>query len=247
MFYLKKQELKTDPLQMLSKNWQKTMQQQELKAKDPRLKTFYQAGAVAADTALQQMSFVALDFETTGLDPVRDGIVSIGLVPLTLGRIHSSKAQSYLVKPRIQLKDSSVIVHGITDSAIAQAPDLEQYIESLLQALAGKVVLVHHLPIERAFLYHGLMSRIKEGIVFPMIDTLALERSFTQSGLKGWWRSMTAQAKLSLRLADSRQRYQLPAYQPHHAVTDAIACAELFQAQVARHLSASTPVGKLWS
>jgi DNA polymerase-3 subunit epsilon len=247
MFYLKKQELKTDPLQMLGKHWQKTMQQLELNAKDPRLKTFYQAGAVAANTTLQDLSFVALDFETTGLDPLRDGIVSIGLVPLTLNRIYSSKAQSYLVKPRIQLKDSSVIVHGITDSAIAQAPDLEQCIEPLLQALAGKVVLAHHLPIERAFLYHGLMSRINEGVVFPMIDTLALERGFTQSGLKGWWRSMTTQTKPSLRLADCRQRYQLPAYQPHHAVTDAMACAELFQAQVARHLSVSTPVGKLWS
>lgn len=247
MFYLKKQELKTDPLQMLGKHWQKTMQQLELKAKDPRLKIFYQAGAVAANTALQQMSFVALDFETTGLDPLRDGIVSIGLVPLTLDRIYSSQAQSYLVKPRIQLKDSSVIVHGITDSAIAQAPDLEQCIEPLLQALAGKVVLAHHLPIERAFLYHGLMSRINEGVVFPMIDTLALERGFTQSGLKGWWRSMTPQTKASLRLADCRQRYQLPAYQPHHAVTDAMACAELFRAQVAQHFSVSTPVGKLWS
>lgn len=247
MFYLKKQELKTDPLQLLSKNWQNTMRQLELSTKDPRLKAFYQVGAVAAHTALQDTSFVALDFETTGLDPVRDGIVSIGLVPLTLDRIHSSKAQSYLVKPRVQLNESSVIVHGITDSAIAQAADLELYIEPLLQALAGKVVLVHHLPIERAFLYHSLMSRLGEGVVFPMIDTLALERGFTQSGLQGWWRSITAQAKPSLRLADCRQRYQLPAYQPHHAVTDAIACAELFQAQVARHLTVLTPVGKLWS
>jgi len=247
MFYLKKQELKTDPLQLLSNNWQKTMQQLELSAKDARLKAFYQAGAVAADTSLQEISFVALDFETTGLDPVHDGIVSIGLVPLTLGRIQSSKAQSYLVKPRVKLNESSVIVHGITDSAIAQAADLELYIEPLLQALAGKVVLVHHLPIERAFLYHGVISRLKEAVVFPMIDTLALERAFTQSGLKGWWRQLTKQSQPSLRLADCRQRYQLPAYQPHHAVTDAIACAELFQAQVARHLTALTPVGKLWS
>ena len=56
MFYLKKQELKTDPLEMLGKHWQKTMQQLELNAKDPRLKTFYQAGAVAANTALQDLS-----------------------------------------------------------------------------------------------------------------------------------------------------------------------------------------------
>lgn len=246
MFYLKKQDLKTDPLQLLSKNWQKTMQQLALTAKDPRLKAFYQVGAAAADTALHDISFVALDFETTGLDPVRDGIVSIGLVPLTLERIQSSKAVSYLVKPRVELNESCVVVHGITDSAIAQAPDLDHYIEPLLQALAGKVVLVHHRSIERAFLYHGLISRLKEGVVFPMIDTLALERGFTQSGRTHWWRAITGQRHPSLRLADCRQRYQLPAYQPHHAVTDAIACAELFQAQVARHFATTTPVNQLW-
>ncbi len=247
MFYLKKQELRLDPLPRLSNNWQRTMLRLAQKASDERLKNFYQAGVAAADSQLQQLEFVALDIETTGLDPVLDGIVSIGLVPLTLQRIRSSQATSFLLKPRVQLKESAVIVHGITDSAIAQAPDLEHCLAPLLQQLAGKVVISHHLGIERAFLYQAVLSRLREPLLFPMIDTLALERRFNQPASQRLRQWLSGQKAPSLRLAACRQRYQLPAYQPHHAVTDAIACAELFQAQVARHLDGSSQLQHVWA
>ena len=39
-------------------------------ARDPRLARFYQAGTVSADTPLDQAPLLALDVETTGLDPI---------------------------------------------------------------------------------------------------------------------------------------------------------------------------------
>jgi DNA polymerase-3 subunit epsilon len=50
----------------------------------------------------------------------------------------------------------------------------------------------------------------------------------------------------SIRLADSRARYNLPAYAPHDALTDAIATAELMQAQIKYHFSPDTAIKKLW-
>ncbi|HAS3970887.1 TPA: 3'-5' exonuclease, partial [Vibrio cholerae] len=38
----------------------------------------------------------------------------------------------------------------------------------------------------------------------------------------------------------------LPPYSPHHALTDAIATAELFQAQCAYHLPPHTAIQSLW-
>jgi DNA polymerase-3 subunit epsilon len=52
---------------------------------------------------------------------------------------------------------------------------------------------------------------------------------------------------VSIRLADSRLRYNLPSYSAHHALIDALATAELLQAQVATHYATDTPVGELWS
>ncbi|MCP1328190.1 3'-5' exonuclease, partial [Halomonas sp. 707D4] len=51
---------------------------------------------------------------------------------------------------------------------------------------------------------------------------------------------------VSIRLDASRQRYGLPSYQGHHALTDALATAELFQAQVAYHYSPETPLERFW-
>ena len=42
-------------------------------------------------------------------------------------------------------------------------------------------------------------------------------------------------------------RYGLPLYSAHHALTDALACGELLQAQVARHYSGRTLISALWS
>jgi len=50
----------------------------------------------------------------------------------------------------------------------------------------------------------------------------------------------------SIRLADSRRRYGLPRYRPHHAMTDALSSAELLQAQVAHHFAPDTPIRDLW-
>ena len=51
---------------------------------------------------------------------------------------------------------------------------------------------------------------------------------------------------MSIRLADSRQRYGLPHYAAHNALIDAIATAELLQAQVLHHFGPQTRVSDLW-
>jgi DNA polymerase-3 subunit epsilon len=51
---------------------------------------------------------------------------------------------------------------------------------------------------------------------------------------------------VSIRLNASRERYGLPAYQGHHALVDALATAELLQAQIATHYRPETPLGALW-
>ena len=62
-------------------------------------------------------------------------------------------------------------------------------------------------------------------------------------GLFNWLKGKRPQ---SIRLANSRLRYNLPTYPPHEALTDAIATAELFQAQIKHHFSPDTAIKKLW-
>ena len=217
-------------------------------ARDARLKKYYAAGAPASNTPLAQTPLTALDVETTGLDPAVDGIVSIGLVPMQLDRILSSRSRHWIVNPRATLGAESVTIHGITDSQVQNAPDLDQILGELLDAIAGQVLVVHCRDIERQFLDAALRARLGEGIQFPVIDTMELEARLHRNNRPGLIDRMLGRkpAWVSIRLADSRARYGLPRYRPHHAMTDALASAELLQAQVAHHYAPDVPVRELW-
>src|SRR5690606_14523285 len=109
-------------------------------------------------------------------------------------------------------------------------------------ALAGRVVVVHCREIERAFLEVALTARLGEGIEFPVIDTMDLEARLHRAPPPGFLARLFGRkaAPASIRLADSRERYGLPRYRAHHALTDALATAELLQAQLAHRFSALT-------
>jgi len=184
---------------------------------------------------------ISIDLETTGLDPDRDSIISIGMIRMDIHRIYCRDACHWTFNPRRPLSRASVPIHEITDSDVRDSPGLESSFEGILAALAGKVVVVHFLPIERRFLAKA--ARLIHGypVYFPVIDTMELEKRFHNKGL----RRILPQTK-SLRLDACRDRLHLPRYKAHHALIDALATAELLQAQVAHRHSASDPVSRFW-
>ncbi len=231
-------------------DWPLRFHEQAEAAHDVRLRMFYEQGAVAGDTPLNAVPFVALDFETTGLNAATDDIVSIGLVPFTLRRIYCRDAQQWLLSPQQHLAAESVVIHGITHADINNAPDLIRVLEPVLDALAGRVVVVHYRYIEREFFNTALQQRLGEGICFPVVDTMDLEARWHRRGVATFWQRLwgrlLGRKRVSIRLADSRARYHLPFYKQHEALTDAIATAELLQAQIAHRYSPDTPIAELW-
>lgn len=230
-----------------NQDWSQRFAELAASSQDERLRAYYAAGCIAADTPLADVPLVALDVETTGLDPHQHAIVSLGLVPMDLQRIRCAEARYWVVKPTSELSAESVTFHHITHSDIRHAPRLASVLDELLEALAGKVVVAHYRKIERNFLDQALRLHLGEGLMFPIIDTMELEARLHPKRSISWWDRLRGRHPLSIRLADSRQRYGLPPYSAHHALTDALACGELLQAQAATHYPAHTPVGAVWS
>lgn len=252
MLYLHKELLSSftrfAPERPAPQDWPAIMAKYAREARHTALKDFYLSGVPAPDTPISDVPLLAMDFETTGLDTRRDDIVSIGLIPMSLLRIRLQESQHWILNPRADLRKESVVIHGITHSTVARAPDLNAVLIKLLEMMAGKVMVVHHKGIEQHFLAAALKERIGEGIVFPCIDTLSLEAGFIRGQqdtglLRRFWRR---KPQCSLRLADSRARYNLPHYTAHNALTDALGCAELLQAQVAHHFSSVPLIRELW-
>lgn len=237
----RKKTAQSDPF-----DWAAYLEERASESTDERLKRFYQANWPAPDTPISEVPMVALDLETTGLDSRRDVIVSIGLVPFTLSRIHSPKARYWVVRPDKPLTSKSITFHRITHSAVANAPALNAMFEELMQCLAGRLVVVHFKQIERHFLNAAAKQIFGDRLLFPVIDTMAIERTHLQLDRIRWWRRWLGQRRPSLRLNDCRQRYHLPQYEAHHALVDAQATAELLQAQLSYRYSPDTPVSALW-
>ncbi|RUO18200.1 DNA polymerase III subunit epsilon [Aliidiomarina iranensis] len=231
-------------------DWQTRFLELAETAEDPRLKRFYQAGIDAGitdpTTKLSDVPLLSIDFETTGFDPKKHGIVSIGSIPFNLKRIFNQQAKHWLAKPRRSLNTESIVVHGITHSQIQQAPDLLDILDDLFEVISGHLLVVHYRGIERPFLDVALRERIGEGIQFPVIDTMQLEARMHRVKPLSLWQRMLGKKETSIRLADSRSRYNLPWYHPHDAVTDALATAELLQAQIAYHYAEETTLADVW-
>lgn len=227
-------------------DWPFKFQQKLERCKDQRLKTFYSCSLPAPDTPISEVTFLAVDFETTGLDAKKDDIITIGVVPFTLNRIYLNQSRHWTIRPRQKLEEESVVIHGITHNDILDAPDLSEVLDDVLEALSGHIVVVHYRRIERDFLNNALKVRIGEGIEFPVLDTLEIESDIQDKLAGGLWNKLKGKQPGSVRLGQSRRRYSLPDYTPHHALTDAIATAELLQAQIAHHYDRDTPIKELW-
>lgn len=226
-------------------DWAARFQVLSQEARHPLLQSFYRSGVIGADIPLEQVQMLAMDFETTGLNTETHGIVSIGLLPFTLKRIRCGGALYWVIKPPSELSGESVTFHHITHADIRHAPQLPDVLEKLLAAMAGKVMVVHYRAIERGFLDQALRRHMGEGIQFPVIDTMQLEARMHRHK-RNWLDRLLRRPPVSIRLAESRRRYNLPQYHAHHALTDALATAELLQAQIASHYTPSVAIGELW-
>lgn len=177
-------------------------------------------------TPARRLRLLAVDLETTGLDPRRDHILAIGHVPVDGLCISLSGACRLHVAPAAPV-GASATVHGITDDVAASGMPLERALGHLLRALTGRVLLAHHAPLDLAFLSAACSSLWGAPLVVPAVDTMDLQRRLVTSP----WQPQPREGEL--RLWRARQRYGLPVYRPHDPLADALGCAELYLAQVA--------------
>lgn len=187
-----------------------------------------------ASTAVPQLPLLALDLETTGLDPRTDEILSIGFVPVDGDTISLGGARRIMVRARRRVGESATI-HGITDDQSAQnGLELDEALSITLAALQGRALLAHYAQMETGFLERMCLQVFGAPLVLTTVDTMHVQYRLMTQGLAD------EPARHALRLWRARSRYGLPTYQAHDALTDALACAELYLALVQEPGAGST-------
>lgn len=169
---------------------------------------------------------VALDFETTGLNPRKDSILSVGMVDIKRMAVQLDTAWHQLISVDHAISEESVVIHEITDDQAAEGRPIDEVLPEILKRLAGRVMLVHYKNIEQNFLDVACRRLYGARFVVETIDTLDLAARVYER------LNHTIQTG-DLRLFNLRPRYNLPRYKAHNALTDAVATAELFLAMAA--------------
>lgn len=168
---------------------------------------------------VERLEYVALDFETTGLQPNSgDRVIQAGLVVLDdVGRVR--RDFSTFVNPGMPVLNSHI--HGIRDEDLRRAPKFEQVWGDIERTLEDRVLVAHQAGFEIGFLKHELsrFDATPNHLKFASIDTLVLSKKLIK-GLENY-RLSTIQAHLGIDTA------ALPGRGLHDALTDAHLAARL--------------------
>lgn len=158
-------------------------------------------------------TFIAVDVETTGLNPKTDRIIEIGAVKVVEGTV--IETFDTLVNPECKLDTFITNLTGITDLMLERAPDEGEAFQMFLAFAQEEILLGHHLIFDYSFL-KCMAVRQKVGFERKGIDTLKIARAF-----------LPHVEKHSLEFLCSY--YQIVNARAHRAWADAMATIELYR------------------
>jgi len=175
------------------------------------------------------VTYWALDLETGGLDPGKDPIIAVGMLPVRAGRIRLGESFRTLVRPggRRRIDPESVRAHQLVLGEMKDAPTIDDVLPVIERRLRGNVLLVHHRAIDVAFLQEACR---RTGVKWPgpkVVDTVELLQKAARRARFSSAPDLP-QDSHPLNLSAAREARGLPPYPAHDALTDAIATAELF-------------------
>ena len=91
-------------------------------------------------------NFIAIDVETTGLDPEKDEIINIALVRFENGAITTSI--DFMVKPQKEISSFVSYLTGISQSELDAAKPFKEIAPQILEFINELPLVAHNAPFD---------------------------------------------------------------------------------------------------
>ncbi|MFC1785944.1 exonuclease domain-containing protein, partial [Candidatus Neomarinimicrobiota bacterium] len=125
---------------------------------------------------LNLSDFIALDFETTGVDSVNDRIIEVAAIRFTDGKAADKFVK--LVNPGRPIPDFITNITNISNEMVKDEPLEEAIVDGLLKFIGDSPIVAHNTPFDIAFLQE-LAKRYNKKFIEPdLYDSLPLARTF---------------------------------------------------------------------
>jgi DNA polymerase-3 subunit epsilon len=169
--------------------------------------------------SLLDRGFVALDVETTHVDPSQAALVALAAIPFVGGQPEAG--YDTLVDPGCPIPASSAVIHGITDTMVAGAPRVDEALAALEAALGEEILVGHHVAFDLA-----VLARARGRGRRPPLRNLAVDTMRLAAALHPEWRVWT--------LEETAARLGVTIDGRHTARGDAVAAGRILLALLPR-------------
>jgi len=164
--------------------------------------------------------YVVFDCETTGLDPEKDAIISIGAIVVQNDEIHI--AESFETIVRTQINTASVVVHGITSDESQSGVEEPEAVAGFLEFVGPAVLVGHHVGFDERLIRAAARRDFDVEPKNQTIDTMHLALALEKANALGEPEIETFDLDALL------DRFLIKPHDRHTAAGDAFLTAQLF-------------------
>ncbi len=164
--------------------------------------------------------YVSLDCETTGLNPNKDEILSIGAVIIKGNKILMRNTFNIFVKPTSKIASESIKIHQIRSIDLVNAVDSKVAITQLLDFIGSRTIIGYYIRFDLAIISKYTKQYI--GVKLP-------NKSIEVSSL--YYNSIKKTSPydfIDLKFDTIMKELQIPELGKHDALNDAIMTAMIF-------------------
>jgi DNA polymerase-3 subunit epsilon len=164
--------------------------------------------------------YVAFDCETTGLNPKKDEVISIGAVKIRGNRVLTSEKFEVIVRPKNQINKESIKVHHIRNCDAENGISSKEALERFLDFIGNRALVGYYLEFDVAMINKYMTEFLGTKLPNPQIEVSALyfDKKNDVFGSKN----------VDLRFETIMKDLNLPLFGQHSAYYDALMTALIF-------------------
>jgi len=163
---------------------------------------------------------VVFDCETTGLNPKKDEIISIGAVKVKGNKILTNEALHLFVEQKKQINHESITIHQIRHCDLENAIPVEEAIETFLHYIGSRTLVGYYLEFDVAMINKYIKPMF--GITLPNkkkeVSAIYFDKKIAS----------IPQGNIDLKFDTILEDLALPKLQAHDALNDAVMTAMIY-------------------
>jgi len=167
-----------------------------------------------------QNEYISLDCETTGLNPKKDEILSIGAVLIKDNKILMRKTFNIFVKPSKSINSESIKIHLLREIDLKNAIEPDIAIFKLLEFIGSRPIVGYYIDFDTS-----IISRYTQNLIGIKLPNQKIEVSSIYYDLK---KTIDNYGFIDLKFDTMMKNLDIPFLGKHDALNDAIMTAMMF-------------------